>query len=89
MALRHFAHATIPAGMFCEEKNRLIGEYQIALAAYSEAISRLDTVTGVGRHEEYNNLHRLTEVARGLSDRALSDLERHVSTHGCGEEVRP
>jgi hypothetical protein len=69
--------------MLCGEKNRLVSEYRIVVAAYSHAVSELQRRTGTTSRKEYDDLHRIAEDARDVSALALADLDRHVSYHGC------
>lgn len=67
----------------CEEKQRLLLEYERSIEMYSSAVSELARQTGIISQEEYTQLHWDAEVNRQISAAVRSRLERHVAQHGC------
>jgi uncharacterized membrane protein len=66
---------------FCEEKMRLLLEYQRMTQAYSNAVGRM---AGQGlREHEYERMSAVTEKAREASIQARANLDRHIAEHGC------
>lgn len=74
---------TISADMRCDERDRLLEEYRIALAAYSHVVSELQRRESMTSRKECDDLHRIVQNARSVSDLALADLHRHILNHGC------
>jgi hypothetical protein len=67
----------------CEEKMRLMEEYQHTTARYSAAVNRLAKRMGVVRSEYFDELIAVTYKARQASIEAREQLERHIAQHGC------
>jgi hypothetical protein len=65
----------------CDEKLRLLVEYQGVTQAYSAAIAKM-VVKGISQ-AEYRHFRALTEKARHSSMAARDRLERHIAEHGC------
>ena len=71
------------AGKLCEEKTRLLLEYQSAAEAYAKAVAELVAKMGVTSKVAYEELNRAAEQARYASMDARDRLERHTAEHGC------
>jgi len=71
--------------MPCEERSRLFERYATVVHAYSSAVKDAVHLTGV----EFDKARTRLEELRKLSQDALNDVERHVSTHGCGVRKPP
>jgi hypothetical protein len=69
--------------MSCEEKTRLLQEYEAATARFSAAVTELHKRTPVSPVAEYGRLKRAAEEARLNSERARLALEHHTAVHGC------
>jgi hypothetical protein len=67
----------------CEEKDRLLREYNFATADFSRAVQVLHSRIGVLTKEEYQRVQRFSEESRLRSEKARLELERHTSEHGC------
>lgn len=67
----------------CEEKKRLMQEYQRTTEIYSAAVNDLAKKMGVVLKPEYERLSAATEKARHTSADARDRLERHIAQHGC------
>jgi hypothetical protein len=71
------------SGMGCEEKARLVGEYNVATVAFSEAVKELHLRIGTSPIQEYKQLERISSEARVKSEQTRLALERHIAAHGC------
>jgi hypothetical protein len=69
--------------MPCEEKARLVMEYDAATTAFCEAVTELHRKIGTSPKEEYKRLERISTEARVKSEQARLALEQHISTHRC------
>jgi hypothetical protein len=69
--------------MACEEKTRLVTEYDAATSAFCEAVTELHRKIGTSPKEEYMGLERISSEARVKSEQARLALEQHISTHRC------
>jgi hypothetical protein len=69
--------------MLCEEKTRLVTEYEAATSAFSEAVKQLHRKIGTSPKEEYKRLERISTEAHVKSEQARLALEQHISTHRC------
>jgi hypothetical protein len=67
----------------CEEKNRLLREYEAATVAFSAAVKELRLRMGTSPKEEYKRLAQSSNEARVKSDGARVALEHHIADHGC------
>jgi hypothetical protein len=67
----------------CEEKARLVTEYEAATSAFCEAVTELRRKIGTSPKEEYKRLERISTEARVKSEQARLALEQHISTHRC------
>jgi hypothetical protein len=54
--------------MICDEKARLVGEYNVATLAFSEAVKELHRRIGTSPLEEYKRLERMSSEARVRSE---------------------
>lgn len=69
--------------MVCEEKARLVGEYETATGRFSAAVTELQRKMGTSPKAEYDRLQRVSDEARVKSEQARLVLERHTAAHGC------
>ena len=67
----------------CDEKVRLVLEWNTATEHYSDAVTNLNTKTGISAHQEYEQMKRIVEARRGVMERARFTFDKHVSDHGC------
>ena len=67
--------------MSCEEKERLLKEYQGTTRAFAASVDELHWRMGTSSLVEYQQHQRTTEQSRLKSD--LARLEHHVATHQC------
>ena len=67
----------------CEEKKRLLVEYESATQAYFRAMNDLRDKIGTSPKEEYDRLFKATEEARIRSESARAALLEHVRKHNC------
>jgi hypothetical protein len=73
----------MPTPMSCEEKARLVKEYNAATARFSEAVKQLHRKIGTSPKEEYTRLMQISNEARVQSEQTRLALEKHIATHGC------
>ena len=69
--------------MSCEQKNRLLREYEAATGSFSVAVIELRRRMGTSPEEEYKRLAQIADDARGKAEGARLALEQHISAHGC------
>ncbi len=67
----------------CEEKTRLLMEYQAATSAFSEAVKELRRKIRTSPKEDYKRLERISNEARVKSEQARLALEQHIAAHRC------
>jgi hypothetical protein len=67
----------------CEEKFRLLKEYDEAMHVFASAVMELRKQAGTSSKEEYEQLRNASDEARIKAERARQKLNRHVETHGC------
>jgi hypothetical protein len=67
----------------CEEKNRLLKEYEAATVAFSAAVIELRRRMGTSPKEEFKRLAQVSSEARVKSEGARMALEQHIAAHGC------
>jgi hypothetical protein len=67
----------------CEEKARLVKEYNAATAAFSKAVKQLHQRIGTSPKEEYRRLTQVSNEARVQSEQVRLALEKHIAAHGC------
>ena len=73
----------VPSARACEEKTRLLLEYQTTTELYSKAVAELAAKMGVVPRSEYDKLNEAAEKARHISADARDHLERHIANHHC------
>jgi hypothetical protein len=73
----------VDRGVPCEEKARLVMEYEAATSAFSEAVKELHRKIGTSPKEEYRRLERISTEARVKSEQTRLALEQHIYTHRC------
>jgi hypothetical protein len=73
----------VPTGINCEGKARLVKEYSLATAAFSDAVQELRRKIGTSPKVEYERLERISSAARVKSEQARLALEQHIETHRC------
>ena len=69
--------------MGCREKARLVGEYNVATVAFSEAVKELHRRIGTSPIEEYKRLERISSEGRVKPEQTRLALEQHIAAHGC------
>ena len=67
----------------CEEKVRLMSEYETATARFSAAVGKLRRKMGTVPKVEYERLDRAANEARVKSEHARLAVEQHIAAHGC------
>ena len=67
----------------CDVKRQLLGAYQKATEAYSQAVAELARQIGIISKADYNALTLASHKARRFSADALEALEAHTDEHGC------
>jgi hypothetical protein len=73
----------VPIGVPCEERRRLLDEYNEAARALSVAVQALAEPTGVASRDEYERVLRALLEAGVKSEQARMALEKHHEEHGC------
>ena len=68
---------------YCEQKRRLLADYDAATAAFSGLVSTLNRQIGTSSRAAYEELRRSVDEARVRSEQARLALESHVAQHGC------
>jgi hypothetical protein len=69
--------------MTCDEKVRLLRQYDDATLAFSNAVQEQRLKIGTAPRDEYQRLERISNEARVQSEQARLALEQHIATHGC------
>lgn len=67
----------------CEEKAKLVSNYENAAKTFAAAVSELQSRTGTSSKTEYEELLRSIDKERLKSEQARIALEQHVAVHGC------
>ena len=67
----------------CEEKKRLVAEYESTTNKFAAAVKSLQQNMGTSSRADYDRLQRATDRARVQGEQARLALERHVAEHGC------
>ena len=67
----------------CEDKARLLREYQATTEAFAQSVTELQELRGTSSLVEYQRYQRLSEEARIKSEQARLSLEQHISKHHC------
>jgi hypothetical protein len=73
----------VPTAMSCEEKARLVRDYDNATLAFSNAVQEMHRKIGTSLKEEYERLERISHQARVKSEQTRLTLEQHIATHRC------
>jgi hypothetical protein len=79
---KYLAPVRLEANM-CNEKVRLVLEWNTATEHYSDAVTNLNGKTGISAHPEYEQMQRIVKDRRGVMERARFTFDKHVSDHGC------
>jgi hypothetical protein len=69
--------------MTCDEKTRLLRQYDDATLAFSNAVQELRRKIGTSQKEEYERLERISNEVRVKSEQARLALEQHIAGHRC------
>jgi hypothetical protein len=69
--------------MTCDEKARLVRQYDDATLAFSNAVQELRRRIGTSVKDEYERLERISNEARVKSEQTRLALEQHIATHRC------
>lgn len=69
--------------MTCEEKARLVAEYEISAKKFSEAVTELQRKIGTSTRIEYERLSSGADELLLKSEQARLALEQHVAAHNC------
>ena len=67
----------------CEERRRLLQNYQAAVDRYLDAIRALQVKTASSSKAEYQRLVQESESSREQSEAARRALIAHMQTHRC------
>ena len=73
------------AGAFasCQEKARLVGEFQVCTELYADNVRELTYHIGTISKDRYFKVKETSEFARLHCEEARMALERHTGKHGC------
>jgi hypothetical protein len=69
--------------MECEEKARLMAEYENSTAKFLDAVQELHRKMETSPKEVYERLDRAANEARLKSEHARLSLEDHIAAHHC------
>jgi hypothetical protein len=69
--------------MTCDEKGRLLRQYDDATLAFSNAVQELRRKIGTSPKDEYERLERISKKARVKSEQTRLALEQHIASHRC------
>jgi hypothetical protein len=69
--------------MTCEEKQRLLGDYEQRTNRVAASITDLNQRMGTSPQAEYDRHRRIVDEERGKSEQARLALEQHIAGHGC------
>jgi hypothetical protein len=69
--------------MNCEEKGRLLKQYDNATLAFSNAVQELRRKIGTSPKDDYQRLERIANEARVKSEQTRLALEQHIAGHRC------
>jgi hypothetical protein len=67
----------------CEEKARLVTEYETATKKFAGTVTELQRKMGTSQKAEYERRSRASDDARVKSEQARLALEQHIAAHGC------
>jgi hypothetical protein len=70
--------------MACEEKNRLLSNYQIVVRLYALAVDQLQLSRSDASRQSYEELMEASDRERAKCEFARAALDLHVREHGCG-----
>jgi hypothetical protein len=73
----------VPTPVSCEEKARMVRDYDNATLAFSNAVQEMHRKIGTSPRDEYQRLERISHEARVRSEQARLALEQHIATHRC------
>jgi hypothetical protein len=73
----------VPTFVRCEEKARLVRDYDSATLAFSNAVQELHQKVRTSLRDEYQRLERISHEARVKSEQPRLALEQHIATHRC------
>jgi hypothetical protein len=69
--------------MTCDEKARLLRQYDNATLAFSNAVQELRRNNGTSPKGEYERLEQISHEARVKSEQTRLALEQHIAVHRC------
>jgi hypothetical protein len=69
--------------MSCEEKGRLLRQYDDAKLAFSDAVQEQRRKIGMAPRDEYQRLERISHEAKVKSEQTRLALEQHIAAHRC------
>ena len=72
-----------PSQQPCDQKARLLQDYQEATDIYSANVRTLVQTVGNVSKPQYEHLSKTTEKARHAANDARGLLDLHISQHGC------
>jgi hypothetical protein len=67
----------------CEEKTKLVAEYEAAAKKYSDAVTELQRKMGTSAKQDYERLSLTADQARVKSEHARLAVEQHIAGHKC------
>ena len=73
----------VPTDSSCEEKRRLLRDYDDSTLAFSNTVQELRRRSGTSPREEYERLERISSEARFKSEQARLSLAQHIAVHRC------
>ena len=73
--------------MLCEERDRLLHEYNSAVLEVSRSVGALADLAGTSSGADYELLSREKDRAKARQKQARSVYEHHITEHGCGERT--
>jgi hypothetical protein len=69
--------------MICEDKKRLLDQYQLILRKYAETVAELQQQMGTLSKADYDALYRKTEGLRHDVAESQQHYELHTRSHRC------
>jgi hypothetical protein len=76
-------HSSGDSVMACEEKARLVGEYEAATKRFAASVTDLQRKIGTSLKAEYDRRVRVSDEARVKSEQSRLALKQHVAAHRC------
>lgn len=70
--------------VLCDDRDRLLHEYNAAVLGVSQAVRALADLAGTASGSDYELLGREKDRAKARLRQAQSAYERHIAEHGCG-----